>query len=753
MDSLINIAFSPVSIPFGIACTIAACALAIVCLKSAWKAARRATFICSGVFIGIAVFFGVWCAIGRCEANAITFAMCEFVLAGAACLVLQRDWLARHFQNSRVHLGKKRTGAPTRGIPTLALRDAILLLVAALLSLITVECADNANWISLPTVRFIEALLVVLAAMAALYFLTQRRAWGPLLVTVACIVFGCVQFFLTQYKDMALQPSDILAWQTAAGVGAGYTYAIGDTLMWSFVFGALAICTLEFIVPAKRTTKRGWKTVAINLACCAVIGGGLAGVVTNVDFEDVFGKNLNYWDLRYAYRANTFTLGFIAAVQNLQITAPEDYDEDAARALEEELAAEYDAKHTNDDATSSEAGTSSDQASESRPNIVVVMNESYADLSIYEGLHSGYTAPLAARLGGTSLSGTLNVSVFGGGTCNTEYEFLTGSSMSFLGSGMYPYQEFSLEGIPALPQQLQEAGYHTVGIHASYADNWRRNTIYPTLGFQDCYFISDFGASWRAYHHTVADSVTYDKVLETLQDNDEPTFAFNVTIQNHGGYNKGGTPAEDEVQVTPDFETAQSTSTLDEYLSCIKGSDNDLQALLDELEDFDEPTVVVFFGDHQPSMSRSINDAVFSDEDSTSVEHLSRLYETPYFIWANYDLDSDGDDAASASDGAASANGSGTNASTSADTSPNYLAAQLLELVGIPLTNYQKAELVLREKLPTLNAEGYQDADGAWHTADEATSEAAAEEGAAAEAAKAYRELNTLHYLEITSKL
>ncbi len=743
--------------------------------------------MCACVFIAFAAFFGIWCAIGRCEANAITFSICEFTLAGASCLIPQREQLANRLQESRLMAARACANKRCGIVSALALRDAALLIAAALLSLIAVECADNANWISLPTNRFLEAALIVLAAMAALYFLMQRRGCGPLLITIACIVFGCVQFFLTQYKDMALQPSDLLAWQTAAGVGAGYSYAIGDTLMWSFVFASLAICALEFIVPANtsgktgsgetktqglpdvngaasnpnpspsrsahprtRSAKRTRKTTLVNLVCFAIIGSGLAGIIANVNFEDLFTNKMNYWDLRYAYRANTFTLGFIAACQDLQITVPEGYDESAARAREEQLAAEYDAKHANETDAEDEKNALS---SKTRPNIVIVMNESYADLSLYDGLHAGYTAPLAANLDTAILSGTLNVSVFGGGTCNTEYEFLTGGSMSFLGSGMYPYQQFSLENVPALPRQLQEAGYHAVGIHASYAENWRRDTIYPELGFQDCLFIRDFGASWRACHHTVADSVTYDKVLDALRDNDEPTFAFNVTIQNHGGYDKGGIPAEDQVRVASDFGTSQSAALLDEYLSCIKGSDNDLQALLDELEEFDEPSIVVFFGDHQPSMSRAINDAVFPNEDATSVEHLSRLYETPYFIWANYELDKTGT--------ITLANAAASN------TSPNYLAAQVLELAGIPLTSYQKAELMLREKLPALNAEGYQDANGVWHAASEAEAasaqsddgESEAKESnaksndAAAEAAAAYRELGMLHYLEIASKL
>jgi hypothetical protein len=353
------------------------------------------------------------------------------------------------------------------------------------------------------------------------------------------------------------------------------------------------------------------------------------------------------------------------------------------------------------------------------------MNETYSDLSVFEGLHDGYTGTYVTQKlmadPRTVVSGMCNMSVHGGGTCNSEYEFLAQSSMEFIGRGMYPYQQFRLSKVDAMPSAFRDLGYATYGIHPNYPGNWNREFVYAALGMDQTFFIYDFDGA-RMFHDKVSDGATYDKALELIHESDAPALVVDITMQNHGGYDSGSIPADQLTNVKPDFGTPEETAELNEYLSCIQASDADLKALIKELVGFDEPVAVVFFGDHQPSISKTINDAVFPDE--PEMDHAVRIMKTPYFIWTNYDI-------------------AGKQEETGLESSPGFLAAQLAEAIGTPLSDYQKAMLTLHHDLLAVNVNGYEDASGVWHdpTAEDT------------DAKEAFNQLQTLHYLNVVRKL
>ena len=137
--------------------------------------------------------------------------------------------------------------------------------------------------------------------------------------------------------------------------------------------------------------------------------------------------------------------------------------------------------------------------------------------------------------------------------------------------------------------------------------------------------------------------------------------------------------------------------------------------------------VVVFFGDHQPFFPSDFNDAWFQGEDDAT--HSERLYHTGYVIWANYDL------------------AGSEQQSQQEDISTNFLGAEVMNLIGAPLTDYQKAQLALRESMPAINMIGYQDQTGAWHLSSAVADEHATEAFSAAE--KAREDLAKMQYLKL----
>lgn len=168
---------------------------------------------------------------------------------------------------------------------------------------------------------------------------------------------------------------------------------------------------------------------------------------------------------------------------------------------------------------------------------------------------------------------------------------------------------------------------------------------------------------------------------------ESPLFAFNVTMQNHSPYTDGYQFIDGNIAVNGD-----TRSQLSEYLTLMKQSDAALEALVEYFKEQREPTVIVFFGDHQPADSvvsgivRNSGNASSDGEDDAEAER----YEVPYVIWANYDLKE----------------------AEGGDTSANYLGTKLLEAAGVPLSDYQRYLSELQEEYPVISTQKLMQADG-----------------------------------------
>ena len=417
---------------------------------------------------------------------------------------------------------------------------------------------------------------------------------------------------------------------------------------------------------------------------------GSAGALVTVDLADTFGVSLSGWLGVNTYNRYGFLTSFVVGVQNIVPDQPEGYSTEVAEELITSYAAAYDERTAEDDAYS----LASAQFEELQPTVIVIMDESFSDLSIYENLHVGYEGPeWFSSFDEAYLQGELYVSVLGGGTCNTEFEFLTGCSMAYVGTGVYPYVTYTLSNAPSLARQFQELGYTTTAIHPENAANWNRDMVYPKLGFDAFLDINSFDDPERLAGN-VSDAATFDAILDLLDSSDDPQFIFTVTMQNHAPYHTVLTSEEDSTQYYVD---GLNDPQLDEYLARIDESDAALEEFVEALSELDRPVVLVYFGDHQPSFTADYNERFFADEGDT-LEYTQRTYQSSYMVWANYDI-AGADDLLPTQ--------------TSA-TSANYLAAQVLELIGAPLTDYQKCTLEIRESMPLINRIGYSDIYGIW---------------------------------------
>ena len=291
------------------------------------------------------------------------------------------------------------------------------------------------------------------------------------------------------------------------------------------------------------------------------------------------------------------------------------------------------------------------------------------------------------------ISGTCAVSSdMGTGTANSEFEFLTGNSMAYF-RGNTPYVQFIDTETPSLASELAGRGYRTQAMHAYERAGYNRVKVYDRFGFQQYKGIEDFDVDIDVARGYPTDETNYRQLIKDFEENrgGAPQFLFNITMQNHGGYY--ASDYEWPVRVHEVAPVESYDDSVIAYESSVRMADDALRQLISYLETVDEPTVLLFFGDHEPRLSNEFYSSWFTDENGLDLETTAQLHKTPFFIWGNYDLNTD-----------AAAKGS--------TVSLNYLSTVLFQAAGIKLSPYQEYLADLRMEHPVITARYFTDAFG-----------------------------------------
>ena len=655
--------------------------------KSTGDTPSRTLFVRCGLILLIQLFFTVWSAIGLVDCAdpmaVVVAIVAHALLCGCAYFNIHRDCVLERLQALLGEEGK--FAHPLLGA-------SIMILLAGVFATLGLEFSSNHDltWMY-PLCLLLEWALIAFA-MLGLFFLFQRRCGGAVVLAVALYVLGLAEYFVILFKSMPISPDDLTALSTAAAVaGTGFTYTITSFCMLSLAFTVIAIqiCTLAAQVAPKRQ-KGSWRGLVLNLLIAIVCLGGIAAHTTLLDYYHTLYIQVYSWRPLESYYRQGFLPSFISGAQTIKPSKPEDYTVSGAKKLISEYAKEYDDNNQTGGSSATRLEATK-QFDEEKPTVIAVMNETFSDLSIYQNMHADYQGPTYFKSIDDCLSrGRLYVSAYGGGTANTEFEFLTGNSMAYLGSGVYPYTTYDLTDTENLTAQFKSLGYYTTAMHPNHGTNWNRENVYKDFGFDQFLTINDFQNA-ETLRGMVTDKATYDKILELLDTNSNPQFIFDVTMQNHSGYDTGLIPYDKQMSLNIDGEF---NSNVNEYVSLIQQSDEALKYFLNKLSKLDRKVVVVFWGDHQPFFPDTYNDRWFTNEDDAT--HQERLWQTSYIIWANYDV------------------AGNSQTSHEEDLSSNYLSSELMKLIGAPLTDYQKAHLTLRQSLPALNSVAYEDSQDRW---------------------------------------
>lgn len=668
----------------------------------------------AAVLIGFQIFIGAWGAAGLVQDEPIAPLIMNIVLIGCSHLLAARPRL-----RSRV----RAFVSPDGRWPHPQIATVLALVVAGVLTTLALEIPSNHAIYRMYPLCFLLEVGLLTALIAGFFYLFQRRTAAPAIVQAIFFAIGIAEYFVILFKSQPIQPGDLTAIATAAAVGAGYVFYVTSYCLYGLVAFALSLTVTAYVALLRperpQRTRRGLVT---NIVVGALCLAGVTAHITLFDYYNTLNIQVYTWRPLDSYYTQGFIPCFISSAQTIQPQKPSGYTQENAEDLIDSYAAEYD----ENEGSSDNRAAATEQFDEEQPTVIAIMNETFSDLSIYQNLHADYEGPeYFNSISDALVRGDLYVSAYGGGTCNTEFEFLTGFSMAYLGNGVYPYTIYNLTHAENLAEQFSNLGYTTTAMHPNHATNWNRENVYNDFGFDQFLSIEDFEDA-DTLRGMVTDASTYDKILELLEEDDSPQFIFDVTMQNHSGYDTGLIPEDLRTDYLID---GVYNSEVNEYLALIEQSDKALQSFIGSLRNLDRPVIVVFFGDHQPFFPSDYNDEWFTDEDDAT--HSERLYHTEYFIWANYDV------------------AGHTQESDTVDISSNFLGAYMLDLIGAPLSDYQKAQLSLRDAMPAINVIGYQDSTGAWQLSEAASLSTESMSNAAAAATKAREDLAKMQYLKL----
>lgn len=256
-----------------------------------------------------------------------------------------------------------------------------------------------------------------------------------------------------------------------------------------------------------------------------------------------------------------------------------------------------------------------------KPNVIVIMSEAFADFRVFdeldidENVYAEFDKAASEGFGGTAISPT-----YASFTVRSEFELLFGLPVRSLNDPNMPQRDLAEREQPALAQYYKSWGYNTAYVHPFYENFYSRHKIYSQFGFDTMIFENDFTVPVENFGTYISDETVFNQLDALINESDEPIYIHTTTMQNHQPYDQGE---------NPDAE-------FDNYCQWIQKTNETLAEFLDKLEQSDEPTLVLFVGDHFPSLKggSGIYDQLGINGDNCSV-----LYEQKYLLWSNYDAD------------------------------------------------------------------------------------------------------------------
>ncbi|SCC60410.1 Phosphoglycerol transferase [Bacillus mycoides] len=514
-----------------------------------------------------------------------------------------------------------------------------LFLIAHTMNWLYIMIQENMNlllvntWVYLQYGPYLLSLLFIYIVYVFAYNLLGEIFLSTTITSLVLLVFVIVNYFKVIFRGEPFYPSDF----TQIGhMDSVIPMVMESFSFWNMFLVIVGIVLLIFLVVNIRKYIPVIKSHIITriiLICGSAFMLYAYSNYPNTFMNNVFqkgGVDIRAWNQAANYKVNGFVLGFLSNLDTTVIQKPEEYSKDNIQQIAKNIEKQY-------------SSNISAQKKVEKPNIIFIMSEAFWDptkltnLSFSEDPVPNLHHYMESFPGGQTIAPT-----FGGNTANTEFEALTSYSMSLLMPGSIPYQQAipNQKEVPSIASELKKQGYYASAIHAFNRSFYKREDVYKTLGF-DNFNAEDTMENKDVVGDNIGDLSMSKEIIDELNKRKQPTFIHAVTMQNHFPY----TPnmfGENKIEISGLTEE-ESKTELEAYTEGVRLSDEALQYLIEQLNDLDRPTLIVFFGDHLPMLGT--NKAIYKEagyiENEETVRERLIMSETPLLMYANFDLPND----------------------------------------------------------------------------------------------------------------
>lgn len=548
------------------------------------------------------------------------------------------------------------------------------------------------EWVTGNLFHLSRPFLVLGILWTAVFYLAAFGIFGNTrfslpLVSLFFYSLSVAETFVMEFRQNPIMLWDIFSLPTALSVAQNYHFSFSMEMKTA----GMVLLNINYLFLFFPLRARGLKQ---RLA--AGIGSfGLLAAYVSVFFRQIvpaWALVINMWAMQESYDTYGYILATAVSAQYLVKKPPRGYSHAHLQELAEKI-----------ENGTYFAGESISENKGIRPvNLICIMNESLADLRVAgEFTTNKDYFPFLHGLTENTVKGSLCVPVFGAMTSNTEFEFLTGDSMALFPVNTTAYQFYVRPDTKSLVSTLKAQGYRAVAMHPYPPENWNRDKCYASMGFDAFLSWDDFLGS-EVLRYYVSDRGNYQKIIEEVEKKESPSdklFIFNVTMQNHGGYDEVNESFPHEIYLTG--ENRGKFPKTDQYLSLMLESDRAFQELTEYFSRVDEPTMLVMFGDHQPGIEEEFYNHIAGrpSGEIPDEEHLI-WYQTPLVIWTNYSQPSQ----------------------DLGKLGAVYLSSYVLERANLSMSPFQRFLGRMSKKLPVIHPIGCYGQDGAYYTWEEARS-------------------------------
>jgi phosphoglycerol transferase MdoB-like AlkP superfamily enzyme len=511
--------------------------------------------------------------------------------------------------------------ARSRALAWAAYAAAVAALLLGLQLFHVQSVRDVLGWpLAFPAV-FLANLAILGLFFAGLYALFNSAFLALAALSPLVLAMGYADRTKLAILNQPVLPSDLLFLRELAALEGYYARLAGLGLLAL----ALAAIGLRRVwgriphLPARPLPRLG------ILACVGgMLGYGLSAPSTHPEgLNRALGVRNIHWDPIQNYKQNGVLYGFLMYAEGALIREPPGYGREAmAQRLERYPPVPA-------------------RAGARRPNVIVYMSESFWDPRNDPGLELGFDpVPRFRALRERGEGFQLVTSAFGGNTCDPEFEVLTGLPVKYFTPGSRAFQQYVRRPIPSLARLFARHGYRTAGIHTYHRWFWGRERVYPLLGFDVFRGLEDLPSPERKGDYP-ADRMLTRAVVDEAQRAQGPWFVFAISVQNHGPYRADRYPRVDH-EVPAGALSEEAAAELRTYAQGLVDADRSLDELVRFVDAQEEPTVLLFFGDHLPGVDRVYEETGFFAESLGRAEVARRRYTEAGVVHANFPIPSPG---------------------------------------------------------------------------------------------------------------